>query len=704
MSEQLSYLERFGSTNDMARCLLPLLDALGWRGSHADLIEALPHFTSSLDQSDMLNIMANLKFESKVLSTKFSKIDPRLYPCLFIPNRGPALVLVKRLGSKALVFDGGSQQFEERRLSGKSGDAVFFDMMSSETVALLKPQQNWFSKILARFRKTLLLVLFITLGLSIFTLATPLFVMTIYDQVLAADSQSTLVEFLVGVGIFLVGDFGFRMLRSKIQGFVSLRLSHIVGNEVLRRILYLPPAFTETASIGSQVSRIKDFESVREFVAGPGVIAILELPFTLLLLGVMVFLGGSIAYVPIAGLVLFMVFGLLVWPQMRALNHNFAQSGSKRQEFVVEALSSVRAIKYTNADKLWQTRFRELNAQAVWDSLQLQNSNAMINAVSHGLVSMSVLFTMVVGVTQVINEEMSLGALMACMLLVWRILGPIKSGFSVLAQTGRVKRSVVQLNKLMNFRLENKLESLLSYNHRIIGRVMFSQVSLRYSPDAHPALLGVKFKIQPKETLVIIGHDGSGKSTVLKLILGLYSPQAGQVLIDGMNVRQMDPISLRRSIGYAPQKNKLFHGTIAQNLQLAKPTASLNELIVAAKAAQLYEEIMSFEEGFETRIKRANMGQFTDAFVQKVGIAQVFLKNPPLMLIDKPENGVGLSNEQSFYQQLLKQKEESTVILVTERDSYFELADKVLWMEKGRVRLFGDAETVLDEYYQNISM
>jgi len=700
---ELNYLSRFGQTNDLAQCLLPLLDALGWRGSHDDLIEALPHFTSELDQADLLNTMANLKFESKTLETRLSGVDERMMPCLFLPDNGPAKVLIKKIEKEAFLFDGGTQGFTTTKMGRLKGTAVFFDMMSSETVGLLKPQKDWFQKVLLRFRKIFILGFLITFILSLFSLATPLFVMSIYDQVLAADSLTTLFQFIIGVVVFILGDFGFHLLRSHLQNFVSLRLSYIVGNEVLRRILYLPPALTETASIGSQVARIKDFESVREFFAGHAAVALMELPFITLLLLVMTILAGPTVYVPITGLVFFVVFGLVISPTIKDLNQRYAQSASRKQEFVVETLSNLRAVKYTGSYQDWIKRYRQLDSHASWDSFKLQQVNSLVIAVSHGLVSLSVLGTIAVSVHRVMAGTMTVGALMACMLLVWRILAPMKAGFSVLTQLGRIQKSILQLNKLMSFKLENKLESAMSYNQRIQGRVSFRQVSVRYNPEAHPALLGTSFSIEPGELLVVVGHDGSGKSTLFKLLLGLYNAQAGQVLIDGMNVRQMDPITLRRSIGYAPQKAQLFHGTLAQNLQMARPTATEEDLEQAAIKAGLIEEINQLPERFGTRIKRSNIGQFTDGFVQRVGLAQVFLKQSPLMLLDKPELGINIAAEREFFGHLEALKGETTQIIITERAPYMELADKILWLEKGRVRQFGPAEDVLMSYYQHIS-
>ncbi len=167
---------------------------------------------------------------------------------------------------------------------------------------------------------------------------------------------------------------------------------------------------------------------------------------------------------------------------------------------------------------------------------------------------------MAMSVTNVLAQEMTMGALVACMILVWRVLAPLRSGFVVMLQVERINKSVLQVDRLMNLDIEQHTESLLTLNRELRGDVEFSQVSIRYMSDAHPALLGVSFSVSHGEVLAIAGHDGAGKSTILKLIMGLYRPQAGRIALDNTSLRQMDPLSLRRSIGYAPQTPQFFMG------------------------------------------------------------------------------------------------------------------------------------------------
>lgn len=694
----------FNAASDFAHCVLPLLDALGWRGSERHLTEALPHIADRMSLADFLNTMANLKFESRSVRTRLDRIDPRLMPCLFVPEKGTAKVLVKGEEDNIIMFDGGAANYCQVPATSEKGTVIFFDLMKSETVALLKKHPAWFQKVISRFNKIILLGAIVTFILSILAIVSPLFIMSIYDQVLSAESAQSLLYFIIGVAVFIMVDFSFRTLRSRLFGFISVRMGNIVGNEVLRRILYLPASFTENAALGSQIARIKDFDSVRDFFAGPAVVALFEMPFILILIGAMVAIGGNIAYVPVVAIIIFVVFGFIIIPVVKNANVAAASASSKRQEFVVEMLTNFRAIKYTGSTKLWLTRYKELSAEAAAQSYHVAKYTSAISAFTQMLVTLAGLATMTVGVFGVLTEEMTMGGLMATMLLVWRILAPLRTGFGVVTQLGKIQRSIIQLNRLMNFPLEAKLESSLIVAKKLYGKIDFSQVSIRYTPDAHPALIGVSLSIEHGETVVIVGHDGSGKSTMLKLIMGLYTPQVGRILVDNMNVRQMDPIWLRQSIGYSPQSSQPLYGSIAQNLLLANPTASDNDLMSAAKKATILDDINNLPEGFNTRISSQNIAQFSEIFRNGLSLARVFLRDSTLFLFDEPEHGVNPLREQEFIKELESLKGKSTVIVVTHQPTFFQIADKVVWLEKGRVKMAGSKDKVSQKFLQEMSL
>lgn len=688
-----------GSGNEIARCLVPLLDALGWRGDQARLFEAMPHLPQYMSVIDLLNTLANLKFQGREERARLDQIDHRLFPCLFVPDAGNALVLVAVSDTQnILAFDGKTGEYRQIDKLPLNGRVVLFKAMDRSARSLLQQQPGWFRQVLLRFRQVLFHAVIVSLLISVLTMITPIFVGFIFDGALISGSPQTLIYLGMGMLFFVIADGGFRFLRSHLFLFVSTRLGNIIGNEVFRRLLFLPPAFTETANVGAQIARLKDFETVRNFFASPALVALFELPFMTVLLVAVALIGGWIVLVPLLALLVFIAFGLMLLPQVRRSNAAAAQSGSDKQSFTLEMLANLRPLQYSGVTNLWLERYRELSATAATEQFAIARTTAIINATAYALVMLGGLVTLIIGVHDVIGGQLSIGALVACMMLVWRILAPLGMGFSLFTQIGRITKSIDQVNRLMNIGLENRQESQLAADHNVAGRVAFADVSIRYNSDAPPALLGINFTIEPGETIAIVGHDGAGKTTILKLILGLYTPQAGRVLLDNVNVRQLDPVALRTSIAYAPKTDFLFYGTLRQNLQFSNYSADEKAIQQAADKAGLTQDIYRLPEGFDTRVKNINLTQFSSSFQKRLSLARVFLRNTRLVLLDEPESGLSTSEVSGILSALTERKGDVTTIIATHDPSFFWIADKILWLENGRVKLWGPTAEVAPRY------
>jgi ATP-binding cassette subfamily C protein/ATP-binding cassette subfamily C protein LapB len=682
--------------------LLPLLQGLGWRGDLRHVAEAIPHFIDSIDITSYRNVLANLNFESRPVAVAVRDVDPRLMPCLFLAKDREAVVLLGLEDDHVRAFDGGSGQIVRLPKTREKGTAYFFSRVEQEDLLPAAQKTGWFRAVAERFRGLVYQILGITLILNVLALATPLFVMAVYDKVVATGSLPTLGYFGIGVGIAILCDGVLRAIRTRILAFIGARLDNIVGNAVFRRILFLPPAFTERATVGAQVARIKDFETVRDFFTGPMALTFFELPFTLLFVVVIGFLGGPVAFVPLIMMALFAVLGVVMQPLIRASVAKAARGSSRRQEILVESLGTMRAVKYGGAEATWSERFREASAKASLNSFYTAQYSSLVQTVSTMLMTASGLATIVFGVFRVLSGDMTVGALVASMILVWRVLAPLQIVFISLTRLTQVRSSINQINALMNLKPEREPGRLVNPIRRLSGRVTFSRVSIRYSPDADPALVGVSFDVEPGEAVVIVGGNGSGKSTVLKLLAGMYPPQAGSIRVDNQDIRQLDPVELRHAIAYVPQTFEFFYGTIAQNLRLAHPVATQHDLEWAAREAGVLQDIQALEQGsgkwkrkgFEVRIGDAGAAQMPTSLLQRLNLARGYLKRAPIMLFDEPGNGLDFAGDQAFMERVLRMKGQTTVFIVTHRPSHLKLADKIIWLEAGAVRAVGPAAEV----------
>lgn len=694
-------LSHLRTATDLATCVPALLEALQWKGDPRHVAEAVPHFIDALDITSFRNILAQLHYESRPLDIRLDRIDPRNMPCLFLPEDGDALVVLGLDRDGIRVFDGGRSVYTVVPTKAVKGTAYFFTRVEQEDV-IAQGRSGWFKSVTDRFVPLVYQAFGLTFILNILALVTPLFIMAVYDKVVATGSLGTLAYLAIGVGIAIVCDQILRNLRARILAFVGARLDTLVGSSVFRKILLLPPAFTERAAIGAQVARIKDFENVREFFTGPMALVFFEAPFAIIFIIVIAALGGSVAAVPVIMVVLFIVFGAIMAPFVRMAVSKGARSGSRKQEFSVEALNNMRAIKYCGAEQIWLERYREMSAKASLAGYRTAEISAINNTISHVLMISSGTATVAYGVFKVFDGTMSMGGLVASMMLVWRVLAPLQTGFLTLTRLTQVKSSITQIDNLMNLRAERMPGGDIRPIRKISGRVTFNRVSLRYSPDADPALVGVSFDVEPGQVVCVVGGNGSGKSTILKLLIGMYGAQAGGVRVDDMDIRQMDPIELRYTVAYVPQVPQFFYGTIAQNLRLARPTATDADLHWACDQAGVLQDILALEQGsgkwkrtgFEVRIGDTGAAQLPASFLQRLNLARGYLKRSPIMLLDEPGNNLDFESDKLFMQRVQEMKGKTTVFIVTHRPSHLKIADAIVWLDDGHLRAFGPADQV----------
>ncbi|MGE5515776.1 MAG: peptidase domain-containing ABC transporter [Bacteroidota bacterium] len=681
----------FNATSDLAACLLPLLKSLGWKGDPRNVAEALPHFANDLDLTGLRNVMATLNYSSRPERVRVEEIDDRLLPCLFLPDRDNALIIKSNRDGVIQVFDSSIGESRELEQHDLRGTAYFFTPQAADAGPI---RGGWFRSVLDRFRPLFWQAFFVTLFLNLMSLGAPLFVMNVYDKVIGTGSIPTLLAFSIGVGIALMFDTVLRAVRARILAFVGARLDNIMGNNIFQHILALPPGFTERATIGAQVARIKDFESVREFFTGPLATVFMELPFAIFYFAVIFMLGGVLALVPVIGTFMFLLGGLLVMPVVRKNVAIAGRAASRRQEFLVETLGKMRAVKLSAGEQNWLKRYRDMSARAAYGGFKNGVFASVITGGSNALIVTSGMATIAIGVLGVIDGTMTTGGLIAAMMLVWRVLSPLQTAFTLIQRIEQVRGSITQIDGLMNLKPERDPRAMVAPLKNLKGRVSFSRVSLRYSNDADPALVGVSFDVEPGEVVAVTGRNGSGKSTIIKLILGLYAPQAGSIRIDSSDIRQVDPIELRHAVGYVPQVCNLMFGTIAQNLRLAHPTATDADIRWACEMADVWDEIQALPRGLETRVGDGTADHLPTSFVQKLSLTRCYLKRSPLMLFDEPVNGLDFEGDRQFMQAVDFFRGQSTIFMVTHRPSHLRFADRILVFDGGYLRLAGPAEEV----------
>lgn len=700
-------IENFKADSPIAACLIPLLKELGWHNYARDLLEALPHFAERLDLVDLRNILVTLGYESSPIKTRIQDIKSELYPCLFVSDDGDICVLRDKDNNTGIVrcFDAHSEKYKNLTSDTMHGTAyVFTDThpshgMGSDTTS----GDAWFFSLIKRFRMLIMHLLTMTFLINIVALSVPVFIMVIYDKVIAAKSTETLPYLVGGIVILLLADLVFRYLRAQLLGFVAGRIDYLIGTETFRQLLFLPPMFTERSTVSAQLSRLKQFDSAREFFTGPNAAMTLEIPFAFLFIGVIALLAGPIAFIPVAVIITYILFGSAWLPNASSRVTQAGIARTNKQRMLMQSLNGRREIKAIGGETVWWERFREMSGDSVMSNYKTFISSNILNSVSQGLMAMAGAATVGVGTLMVLNGDMTIGALIATMALVWRVLSPLQGAFLSFFKFQQLKKAIKQIDQLMHLDVEQHSGQSSLMLSKLKGHIAVDRISFRYGPNEDPALLGVSFEVEPGEMVAICGSTGAGKSTMIKLIAGMYRPQAGALSIDNMDIRQLNAMDLRRSISYIPQEVRMFHGTIAQNLRLNNVLATDEELRVAAEQAGILDNILELPEGFDTRIGDNTSEHQPPGFLRGLSMARAFVNSAQILLLDEPGASLDEESDHRLIRQLKKLKGKRTIVMVSHRPSHIRLADKAILLEQGTVQLTGPADAIVEKLMEKIS-
>ena len=683
------------SGRPFASCLIPLLNALGWRGEPRHVSEAIPHFAGDLDLDGFRNVLANLNYDSEAHKVRQDDIDPALTPCLFVPDEGSVRVILSISDTGHQLYDSETDSVREDVSADLLGTAYYVAQSTLKTAAEQEGFRSWMGRIARRLRVIALQAFAITLIFNLLSVVTPLFVMSVYDSVIPSASVQQLLYLLGGIVLAVGFEASFRILRSRSLAYAAGRIDHLVGVATFQQVMFLPALQTENAPLGTQIARLKEFEVVRDFFTGPLAEALLDIPFAIVFIVIIAVLGGPIAIIPIAVAVLYIALAMVAAPLNRRLTSKSGTARSTQQRFLVEAMVNLRNVKLLSAQSLWLDRHRKLSAVTAEADFKISMLNHTIQAVSTILMLSAGVGLIAFGAMRVIDGTMSSGALIAVMILGWRALSPLQSGLTALSRAEQIRMALSQINRLMRLPVERMPGDVPPLRY-IGGGITFSTVSFRYTPETDPALFGVAFDAKPGEVVAISGHNGCGASTVLKLAAGIHKPQAGAVFIDGVDVRQLDAIDLRQQVGFAPQTAEFFHGTIAQNLLLAMPTATKTDMTEACRAAHLYDEIMVLPNQFETRLTDAVLSELPSGFKRKLALARAYIRKAPILLLDEPAQALDADADEALMNVIRNARGKTTVLMTTHRPSHMRLADRLILLNGGRVAFAGPPGEFLD--------
>jgi ATP-binding cassette subfamily C protein LapB len=670
-----------------AKVLVPLLDALNWQGDNRKMIEALVSDADYMDIDGLIETMSNLNFKHfKIEGITGKYISKDIFPAIIIGINYLYLV-ISIDGENLLIFDGKSGIYEQKNINSVYGDLLYFRYSDNFDESLTNQQNNWFGRLVYRFRGMLSSLAILTFLITVLDLLLPIFVVLIYEKVLSQNSYRPLLLTLTGVMIYLISSFILSRQRDTVLNYISTRMGEIISLQTFTRLVYLSPSYTEKASINAQISRIKDFENLKNFVINGNLSAIFDLLFSSLYIGAIFYFGGNIGFVPIITLIILIAVGLVFRPFHKIKMQRQSDTFYLRQQSLIEILRNTDEIKMSGSKDSWIERLYKYTGNNIISNYDLSKYVCFTNSISYFITNSSVLVVVYLCVIQTFDGRMSTGILIGILMLYWKIMGSIRSVFSLAVQVNGLVKSVGQINRFMKLPQDRNLNAGMYATREIRGLIRFSEVSIRYSPTTNPALFNVSFVNSPGKILGITGHDGAGKTTILKLILGMYTPQSGRIIIDNNNIKQLEPLALRRYISYSPDKDSLFSGTFRENFRSHNPEITDSKIMELAEKTGLSEAFNLFGYTLKTEADEYLIKEFSPSFKKLFNLTQMLAREVKLYLIDEPENYLDKRSLSKIISVIgnLARNQDASIIIATKDQQIIDICDEVIRLNQGRI-------------------
>lgn len=685
-------------------CLSALVLALEPKCRAYRFMEALPVNRRRYSQEDVLDILARLGYFSQQVEISVNDLDHRLFPSLFVKEDGTPLILIEREGPLLKIFRNGTLAYvRPSQLADTSGHAIVFqryDENKPSTSKFMRAGTNygWFRALMGRFYGTFAQILCAGLVINLISLTAPLMIMLVYNRVIATGAVDALPMIVAGMVIATIFEFSLRVSRSRGLSWIAARMDNIVGNRIFSHLIGLPPAMIERASVASQIARIKTFESIRDFFCGSVFLSMIELPFVFLAAFAIYMIAGPLVLVPVLTSALYAGLFYLIYKRVKTSIRLAAKTSTARQQFTIESFEKLRGIRAYGLKKVWHNKFRDLSGKEMFAHFHLNYLGMFGETLAHALTIISAVLTISFGVQMIWSGAIGTGALVAVMILVWRVITPFYSLCTMIPRMEQIRHSIIQVNTLMDIETEQQLSKSSATLPALRGQVAFSGVSIKYSETIDPAVFGLDLDARAGDFIGITGENGSGKSSILKLVKCLYAPSQGAVRIDGFDIRQLDALALRKQIGYIPQHHDYFHGSILENLRLCNPVATRGDIDLALDMADATAEISTLPAGIETIISRYAAENISPDLLTRLSLARLYLHTSPILLIDEIPNAI-LSGRagRNLRDYIARCKGKRTCFMVTYREDFLKMADTLVFLRKGEAPLVGDTEQMIAE-------
>lgn len=642
---------------------------------------------------------------STLIQRELDAISSMVLPCILILKDNNACILeeIDHLRHKAKIIHadipGGEEWLDLEVLNEQYLGFAFFLKKErrydpSRQELLKHDGTHWFWGTLKRSTSIYRDVLIASVVINLFILAAPLFTMNIYDRVVPNNATETLWVLSIGIVIVYAFDMLLKFLRTYFLEIAGKKSDVIMSSLLFEKVMNLNMAH-RPKSVGSFASNLKQFETIRSFFTSSTVAALIDLPFVVIFLIVTYLIADGVVLVPVIIIALILMYSLIIRKPLQRSVESTYEAAAAKNSVLIEALSNLEAIKTMGASGHAQFHWEETTGDIAEKGLKSRIFSNSITTVTAFLIQINTVAVLIMGVYLIAEMELTMGGLVAAVILSSRAIAPMGQVAALLVNFEESKTALDNLNQIMDLPVERPEGKRFIHIPSFQGKITFKDVFFTYPDESHPTLKGVSFTINPGERVGIIGRNGSGKTTIEKLILNLYRPDSGSIVIDDIDIGQIDPADLRKQIAYVPQEVTLFRGTLRSNIVYKKPNVCDEKILNAAYIGLIDLFVNHHPLGYDMPVGEQGYG-LSGGQKQSISIARAFIEESPIVLMDEPSNSLDNAAEQLLISRLREATAHKTTVIITHRTSLMSLVDRLIVIDEGKVIMDGPKERVLD--------
>ena len=686
-------------------CLVELTRIYARPSTRSALVAGLPIGQEGLTPSLFQRAASRAGLASKIVKIGIGEIQPHLLPVILILNDNHACVLsrVNTEEETAVAL------FPETGQGAVNVSLDFIQSLYTQRAIFVRPRfrfdqrtpevsnvsnRHWFWSAFLEQMPLYRDVLVAAFLINLFAMAIPMFTMNVYDRVIPSHAEETLWMLSLGVLITVALDFVLKIIRSQFVDLAGSRIDVKLSALIMERVLGMRLE-DKPLSVGSFAQTLRSFESVRDFMSSATVTTIIDLPFAIFFIVVIGWIAWPLIFIPIIAAIIVLLYSLFVKRQIHALTEQSSRTTALRNATLIESLSALETLKALGAESHIQKRWESISTQLAKVTSSIRHKTHTATGMVASMSSVCVVLNVVLGVYLIDLKMLTMGGLIASGMLISRVIAPLAQMVGLIMQYENARISLSMLEQQMQKPKERSDDMTYVHRDHIQGNIELRDVKFSYPNQENVALNGVTFNIKKGEHVAIIGKTGSGKTTLTRLMMGMYKPSEGSVRVDDIDLRQLDPADLRSSIGCVEQHTVLFFGTLRENITLGAPYAEDNQILQAAEVGMLTDLVNKNPRGFDLLV--GERGEFLSGGQRQcVAIARAVLMSPSILLFDEPSSAMDFSTESKFIQKMQGYAQDKTMVVVTHRMSLLALVDRVIVLDQGRVVADGPRDAILD--------